>query len=115
MLIPGIQGAGARVMTPRPKNVLFAREATTPQGRQVIVATDRSLAFGEPTQKWPSDEAFMLLDIRFGPDGNGVGKLAAPDKVVYNTETKTIELANFAAQTVRLTDVRSEKGGIAPH
>jgi hypothetical protein len=115
VLIPGIQGAGARVLTPRPKNVLFAREVTTPNGRQVIVATDRSLAFGEPTQKWPSDEEFMLLDIRFGPDGNGVGKLAAPDKVVYNTETKTIELANFAAQTVRLTDVRSEKGGIAPH
>ena len=115
VLIPGIPGAGARARTPRPKNMLFAHEVTTPKGRQVIVATDQNLAFGEPTRTWPSDYEFTLLDIRFGPDGNGVGKLAAPDKVVYNTETKTIELENYAAQPIRLTDVRSEKGGVAPH
>jgi hypothetical protein len=109
VLIPGIQGAGARVRTPRPKNVLFAREVTTPKGRQVIVATDQALAFGEPTRTWPSDYEFTLLDIRFGADGTGVGKLARPGKVIYNKNTKSIEIDDYAAQPVRLADVRSEK------
>ena len=109
VLIPGIQGAGARARTPRPKEVRFARETRTAAGRQVIVATDQALAFGEPTKTWPSDYEFTLLDIRFGLDGKGIGKIATPDKVVYNKETHTIELENFASQPVRLKDVRSDK------
>ena len=81
----------------------------TAKGRQVIIGTDQYLAFGEPTKQWPSDYEFTLLDIRFGPDGTGVGKLGPPAKMVYNKETKLIELDNYAAQPARLTDVRSEK------
>ena len=106
---PGIIGAGARVRQRRSRVLLFAREIKTPQGRQVILAGEQYLAFGEPSQKWPSAYTFTLLDIRFGPDGKGVGKLAPPGKVVYNKETKIIELENYAAQPVRLTEVRSEK------
>ena len=109
VLYPGIIGAGARVRQRRSKVLLFAREIKTPQGRQVILAAEHYLAFGEPSQKWPSDNAFTLLDIRFGPDGKGAGKLAPPGKVVYNKETKIIELENYATQPVRLAEVRSEK------
>ena len=109
VVIPGIPGAGARVRTRQARNVLFARDVETPKGRQVIIATDQYLAFGEPTKTWPSDYTFTLLDIRFGPDGKGVGKLAPPGKVVYNKETKLIELENYAAQPVRLAEVRAEK------
>ena len=109
VVIPGIPGAGARVRTRQARNVLFARDVETPKGRQVIIATDQYLAFGEPTKTWPSDYKFTLLDIRFGPDGKGVGKLAPPGKVVYNKETKIIELENYAAQPERLTEVRSER------
>jgi hypothetical protein len=109
VVIPGIPGAGARVRTRQARNVLFARDIETPKGRQVIIATDQHLAFGEPTLRWPSDYELTLLDIRFGPDGKGIGKLAPPAKVVYNKETKIIELDNYAAQPVRLTEVRSEK------
>ena len=116
VLIPGIQAAGARALTPRVRNLLYARAIETPNGRQVIVAADQDLAFGEPTRTWPTGEAFTLLDIRFGPDGTGVGKLASPDKVVYNEATKIIELENYAAHPTRLTEVRSEKPGSAgPH
>ena len=111
VVIPGIPGAGARVRTRQARNVLFARDIETPKGRQVIIATDQYLAFGEPTKTWPSDYKFTLLDIRFGPDGKGVGKLAPPGKVVYNKETKLIELENYAAQPVRLAEVRAEKPG----
>jgi len=109
VVIQGIPGAGARVRTRQARDVVFARSIETPKGRQVILATDRALSFGEPTKDWSADYAFALLDIRFGPDGAGVGKLAPPAKVVYNKETKTIELDNYVAQPVRLTDVRSDK------
>ena len=109
VVIPGIPGAGARVRTRQARNALFARDIKTAKGRQVIIATDQYLAFGEPTKAWPSDYKFTLLDIRFGPDGKGVGKLAPPAKVVYNKETKIIELENYGAQPARLTEVTSSK------
>jgi hypothetical protein len=97
----------------------FAREIETPAGRRVVIATDQDLQFGERTPQYlgfgertsrpPSEYAFTLLDIRFGPDGEGVGKLAPATMVVYNKETKTIEIENYGAQPVRLTEVRSEK------
>jgi hypothetical protein len=108
VVIPGIPGAGARVRTRQARNVLFARDLETPKGRQVIIVTDQYLAFGEPTKDWPSDYQFTVLDIRFGPDGTGTGKLAPPAKVVYNKATKIIELDNYAAQPARLIGIRSE-------
>ena len=112
VLIPGIPGAGARARTRQARNVLFARDVETPKGRQVIIATDQYLAFGAPTKEWSFDYEFTLLDIRFGSDGTGVGKLARPGKVVYNKETKIIEIDNYAAQPVRLTEVKSDKPSI---
>jgi len=109
VVIPGIGGAGARVRTRQARDVLFARSIETAKGRQVILATDRYLAFGEPTKEWSFDYAFALLDIRFGPDGAGVGKVAPSAKVAYNKETKTIEVDNYGGQPARLTEVRSEK------
>lgn len=109
VVIPGIPGAGARVRTRQARNVVFARNVDTPKGRQVIIATDQYLAFGEPTLNWSSDYEFTLLDIRFGADGTGVGKLARPGKLIYNEDTKLIEIDDYAAQPVRLTEVRSEK------
>ena len=109
VLIPGIPGAGARVRTRQARNIVFARNVDRPKGHQLIIATDQYLALGEPTLKWPSDDEFTLLDVRFGADGTGVGKLARPGKVVYNKETKLLEIDDYAAQPVRLTDVRSEK------
>jgi hypothetical protein len=117
--MPGILGHGARARTRRMRPLQFAREIETPVGRRVVIATDQDLEFGERTPQYlgfgertsrpPSEYAFTLLDIRFGPDGEGVGKLAPATMVVYNKETKTIEIENYGAQPVRLTEVRSEK------
>ena len=109
VVIPGIPGAGARVRTRQARNVLFVRDIETQKGRQVIIATDQYLAFGEPTKSWSSDYEFTLIDIRFGPDGKGVGKLALAANAVYNKDTKLIEVDNYSAEPVRLIEVRSEK------
>src|SRR3982750_2242937 len=93
-----------------PKNFQFAREIVTPAGRQVILASDERLGLGESRLDARKEiYEFTLMDIRFGPDGTGVGKLAAAGDVVYNPETKLLELKDYAAKPVRLVSVKSTK------
>jgi hypothetical protein len=119
---PGVGGAGARAHERRARNIFFARQIVSSSGRQVIVATDHHLNFGEAepplinpdgTHSWayaqPPEEEFMLVDVRFGADGKGVGKFATAANVAYDKDTKAIEVTNFDAQPVRLMNVRSEK------
>ena len=107
---PGVQGKGARARTRRAQNLQFAREVRTPTGRQVVIATDHHVGFGETARTGPAaDYEFTLVDIRFGPNGEGVGKMGPATQVTYNKETNTIELENYDRQPVRLREVRSEK------
>lgn len=140
VLMPGVQTLGARVRDRRPLQVEFAREIATPAGRQIVIATDQHLGFGEllPSRRLgiasdrrlggrkayqsaagvadpevrasesdldPKPE-FTLLDIRIGPDGKGVGKMAQAANVVYNQDKKTFEIKNYDAERVRLSGVR---------
>jgi hypothetical protein len=110
VLTPGVGGGlGARVRARRARNLLFARRIDTARGRQVILATDRALAFGEPEIAWPSTDEFTLVDIRFGDEGQGTGKVAAAREVLVNKETRTLELANYGTRPVKLTNVRLEQ------
>ncbi|TMB37221.1 MAG: hypothetical protein E6J62_05375 [Deltaproteobacteria bacterium] len=110
VLMPGVQGHGERVRSRTPKNFQFAREIITPNGRQVILASDERLGLGE-TQLDARKEIyeFSLMDIRFGPDGKGVAKVATARDVVYNPKTKTLELKDYDKRPVRLVNVKSAK------
>jgi hypothetical protein len=108
--LPGAQGVGARARTRRVRNLKFAQEIKTPTGRQVIVVADQHLGFGELGRDFESSQPeFALVDIRFGSDGKGVGKLAPAAKVTFNTRTHMLEVADYSSQPVRLSNVRSEK------
>jgi hypothetical protein len=111
VLLPGVSaGLGARVRTRTPKNLLFAQEIVTPSGRQLIAASDEHVGLGEPALDARGERSeFNLLDVRFGRDGIGVGKLAVADDVAYNATTKLIELQKYDSQPVRLADVRAEQ------
>jgi hypothetical protein len=110
VLMPGVGAHGARVRTRTPKNLLFARAIDTPTGRRVIVASDEHLGLGEPRLEARKEVSeFNLMDIRFGPDGKGVAKVAGPGDVAFDPVTKVLELKNYAMQPARLIDVRSEK------
>jgi hypothetical protein len=110
VLSPGVQGTGARARGRRARNIQFAREINTPAGRQIIIATDQYLGFGEPRRlaRTLHDQEFSLIDIRFDANGLGVGKVAPASDVTYNTAKKTIELDNFGRLPERLSNVRSE-------
>jgi hypothetical protein len=108
VLMPGVQGHGERVRMRTPKNIKFAREFITPAGRQVILASDERLALGESRLDARKEiYEFSLMDIRFGPDGTGVGKVATAGDVVYNPQTKTLELKDYDTKPARLVNVKS--------
>jgi hypothetical protein len=89
----------------------YARSVDRPDGtRQVVIATDRPMGFREvANQRRSVDYKFTVIDIRFTPDGKGVGKLNYATKITVNDRTKTIELENFGIEPVRLTEVHSNK------
>jgi hypothetical protein len=107
--MPGAQAVGARARTRRVRNLKFAQEIKTSTGRQVILVADQHLGFGELGRDFESwQPEFTLVDIRFGPDGKGVGKLAPAADVTFNTRTHMFEVENYSSQPVRLSNVRSE-------
>src|SRR3954463_4642846 len=110
VLMPGVQGHGERVRTRTPKNFQFAREIITPAGRRVILASDERLGLGERRLEARKEMSeFSLMDIRFGPDGTGVGKVAGAGDVFYNPKTKMLDLKNYDKKPVRLVKVKSAK------
>jgi hypothetical protein len=109
LLIPGIPNGGTRALTRRPTNLWFADQIETPTGRQVVIAADHYMAFGQPSLNWPTDYTFSLLDIRFAADGTGVGKVASDTNVAFNKKTNIIEAANYDKLPVRLIEVKPAK------
>ncbi len=110
VLMPGVQAHGDRARTRTPKNLKFAREITSPAGRRVILASDERLGLGESQLDARKERyEFSLMDIRFGPDGTGVGKVAAAGDVVFNPKTRNLDLKHYDAQPTRLINVKSAK------
>jgi hypothetical protein len=110
VLMPGVQAHGIRVRTPTPRNVLFARDVTTTTGRQIIVIADEHLGLGEPPLEARKQvPEFNLLDIRLGPDGTGVGKVASAADIAFNAKSGLVEVKDFSTRSARLIDVRAEK------
>lgn len=107
LMSPGVQGSGARARLRRNHAVLFAREATTPAGRRLVLATDEHLGFAEPGRDRVRSEhnEFTLVDIRFGSDGKGVGKIGQAAQVGYNRQAGMFELRDFDTLPVSLVDV----------
>jgi len=106
VLMPGVQVSGLRSLTPTPRNILFARDVMTPTGRQIIVIADEHLGLGEPpieARKQVSE--FNLLDVRFGPDGKGVAKVASAANIAFNPKTGIVEVKDFSKAPARVIDI----------
>lgn len=109
LLIPGVQGAGARARVRHPVNLYFARERKTASGTQIVLVADHYLAIGKPTGEWPADFQASLLDIRMTADGTGVGKVASATALAANKATGALEVANFDAQPASLVQVQQAR------
>ena len=111
ILSPGVQGTGDRARIRRRQPLLFARDIKTPKGRRVILATDEQVEFagGKKERARPTKNEFTFVDIRFDASGKGIGKIGSASDVVYNKETKTIELGNYDKAPSDLVDVTTMK------
>jgi hypothetical protein len=109
LTMPGVQGAGPRVRSPRPRNLVFTRQIETPAGLQIVVAADRHVGLGE-YERWgvSEDPEFTLIDIRIAKDGTGIGKAAPAAKVVFNKDKNLVEVADYEKAPVRLKDITTE-------
>jgi hypothetical protein len=111
ILSPGLQTTGSRARLRRAYNIEFAREIATPSGRRIVVAMDQHWGLGEPARDSRSSSSeFTLIDVRFGADGKGVGKVVPAEKVTFNPASMSYDVQDYAAQPVRLMDVRSGQG-----
>ena len=110
ILSPGLQTTGSRARLRRAYNIEFAHEISTPSGRRIVVAMDQHWGLGEPARDFRSSESeFTLIDVRFGADGTGIGKVIPALGVTFNASISSFDVQNYEAHPVRLTGVTSDK------
>jgi hypothetical protein len=77
-------------------------------GRRILVATDRPISFAEFWhQPRTMDYPFLVAELRLKPDDTGEGRLSSPAQVRRVGDTILVD--EFAAQPVRLEQVRRER------
>ena len=79
-------------------------------GQRIIIATDRSIGFWEAANRPRTiDYPFTFIELRVDRNGEGEGKLSLATKVTSTSDGRVVELENYAAQPVMLTNVKREK------
>jgi hypothetical protein len=93
-------------------SIKYAHRIALPNGgERIILATDRRLGTGgsawKPTGSGtPTDYEFTLIEIRTDAKGAAEGKASLLNKVVFDSEAKTIALDNYAAAPAILQNVK---------
>jgi hypothetical protein len=93
-------------------SIKYAYRASLPDGTErIILATDRRLGGGtigwSPTgSATPTDYEFTLIEIRTDSKGVGEGKTSLTSKVIFDNESKTVALENYAATPAILQNVK---------
>ena len=87
----------------------YAHQQAGPDGgRQIVLATDRPIAFWEASHQWRTiDYPFTVLQMQIAADGKGKGTLSIATKVVAHDDV--VQLENFSNQPVMLTEITSKK------
>ncbi|TNF71912.1 MAG: hypothetical protein EP299_10645 [Acidobacteria bacterium] len=88
----------------------YSREFKTEEGRQIILATDRPVSFGEVYQHsklGDFDVTVILLDLDDSGSGNGI--ISVGTEVLWNDKTGKLEVTNTTSQPVKVGDVRMVK------
>ena len=100
-----------RLANSRGYELKYARSNALPDGtRQVVIALDRPLSFGEvlgstvDTQQYN----FAFVEMRFPKKGKGEGKLAPATMISIDPKTGQIEIENYTTQPVRLSSISAK-------
>ena len=95
---------------PPSERIRYARENVADGKRQIILALDRPIPFGEAVfrPRW-RDYDVTLVSMILDEEGNGEGQAVVGAKLKLNMETKVLEVETFGSEPVRLTKIRKEK------
>lgn len=91
-------------------NLYYARNNPLPDGgRQVVLASNRRIAFGEAVNATRSSQyTFTLIELRFDAKGKGEGKFAPAAKIGWDRNKRTLEIENYSSQPIALIDVTAK-------
>jgi len=79
-------------------------------GRRIFLATDRSLSFGEASDRaLSSDYPFTVIELRLGKDNKGEGTVSVAAKIIFSTDGKYFDLEDYGPFPVLLKFVRKTK------
>jgi len=79
-------------------------------GRRIFLATDRSLSFGEASDRaLSSDYPFTVIELRLGKDNKGEGTVSVAAKIIVSTDGKYFDLEDYGPFPVLLKFVRKTK------
>jgi hypothetical protein len=99
-----------RLANSRAYELKYARSNSLPDGvRQVVVALDRPLSFGEVLGSTVNTQQynFAFVEMRFPKEGKGEGKLAPGTMISIDKQTNQLEIENYTTQPVRLSSISS--------
>lgn len=78
--------------------------------RQIVLATDRPVSFGEVyNQSQLGDFDVTLVILKVDKDGKGSGVLSLGTELKWNDKEGKIEMTNTSSQPIKLGDVRPAK------
>jgi hypothetical protein len=97
-----------RVVNSMGWDLKYAWKNALPDGtRQIVIATDKPVTvFSAATSRRVTDFPFTLIEMRFGADGKGEGKILAATSI--SVENNRLELQQYGAQPVQLTTITEE-------
>ena len=88
----------------------YAREFKTDEGRQIVLATDRPVSFGEVySQGQAGDFDTTIIVLKLDDKGHGEGIVSVGTEVLWNDKTGKLEVTNATSQPVKLGNVRPKK------
>lgn len=88
-------------------DLYYARETKQEDGAtRVVLATNRPLKFDEVAKQSRSvNYDFTLVEMHLPKSGKGEGKITTAAKIWFNAKTHQIEIENYNALPVQLTDI----------
>lgn len=85
----------------------YSREFKTEEGRQIILATDRPVSFGEVySQGQLGDFDTTIIILNLDNENRGDGIVSVGTEVLWNEKTGKLEVTNTTSQPVKLGNVR---------
>jgi hypothetical protein len=89
----------------------YARQiADADGGRQIFIASDRTIGFWEAAANQRTiDYPFTLIEMHIGHGRPGEGKMSLATKVTVDRKRNLVQLENYSAQPVLLQNVEERK------